>query len=192
MSLFITKNHLLDAFKTPMVTADESITKLTPAAVLVPIIEDPQELLMLFTERTTHLKHHPGQISFPGGGREKEDRDLIDTALRETMEEIGLQSTQINIIGSLNPVVSSTGFLVTPFIALLTPPLDLQLDTSEVASIFTAPLNFVLDRRQQKEELFLHAGQQRKIYAVNYQNYRIWGMTAQILVNLTDKLIPPL
>lgn len=165
------------------VSTDEK--NLKTASVLIPILDD-KELLVLFTERTSHLKHHAGQISFPGGKMETRDKNLIQTALRETKEEIGLNQQQIKILGKLKPVISSTGFLVTPFVGLVDPPLQLTLDPFEVAAVFTAPLNFILDPHNQHKEIMQYNGKPREIYVINYKNYRIWGMTAKILVEMTN------
>ena len=121
----------------------------------MPIIDDPNELRVLFTERTQQLKDHAGQISFPGGRMERVDKNLADTALRETVEETGLAIDQMEIIGTLTPVISTTGFLVTPFIGFVTPPLQLNLDPTEVAAAFTTPLNYVLDKAHHKTQTIL-------------------------------------
>lgn len=158
------------------------------AAVLVPIITEATELRVLFTRRTMHLHNHPGQISFPGGMQEAIDQTLVDTALRETEEEVGLIKNQIQIVAKLNSLISSTQFLVTPFVGLITPPLDLRIDHHEVAEVFTAPLNLLLDPQNQTTELHAHKSQVKEVYVIQYQNHRIWGLTAKILVDLANLL----
>lgn len=188
----LTKTELLNFFQHPPFHNSEALPKgqnLTPAAVLIPIIDDPQGLMVLFTERTENLKNHPGQISFPGGRLEICDQNLKDTALRETSEEIGLSQKQITILGSLPPVISIAGFWVKPFIGLVNPPLKLKLDLAEVAGIFTTPLDFLLDCNNQREEIISFRGKNRRIYVIDYEGHRIWGMTAQIVVELREKLI---
>lgn len=165
----------------------ESAEKLKSASVLVPVI-DEKELLILFTQRTDHLQHHAGQISFPGGAREVDDRDLAETALRETQEEIGLARETITLLGSLTPVISVSGFLVTPFVGLVKPPLKLILNPQEVAAIFTAPLNFVLDPNNHKQELYRWNNADRPVDVIQYEEHRIWGLTARILVEMTKKI----
>lgn len=187
----ITKEKLLTCFTnyTAIATDTQALNpKWLPAGVLVPIIHDKNELNVLFTERTTHLKHHAGQISFPGGRMEPGDRDLAATTLRETREEIGLPAKQITLLGSLEPLLSSTGFLVTPFIGLLIKIPPLKIDPFEVARVFTAPLNFVLDPVNQNKEEIIFKGKPRTIYTINYQGNKIWGLTAAILLKLTEKL----
>jgi 8-oxo-dGTP pyrophosphatase MutT (NUDIX family) len=166
-----------------------SIAKLIPAAVLVPIIDEPGELLVLLTQRTLELKNHAGQISFPGGRKEQIDHSLKETALRETYEETGIKPEQINMIGNLPPVESRTGFLVMPFIGLITPPLELKIDPLEVAAVFTAPLDFLLDPNNQKQEIFIHQGKQMPLYSIQFQEHKIWGLTAKILVEMGKILL---
>ncbi|WP_291847963.1 CoA pyrophosphatase, partial [Accumulibacter sp.] len=116
-----------------------------PAAVLFPIVRRDGEPTVLLTQRTAHLKDHPGQISFPGGRREPTDPSPVHTALREAAEEIGLAATHIEIAGYLPEYLTSTGFRVTPVVAMVTPPFQLELDTFEVAEAFEVPLAFLLD-----------------------------------------------
>ena len=99
---------------------------LTPAAVLIPLVERETEITTLFTQRTSHLKHHAGQISFPGGHSDPEDTSAEDTALRETEEEVGLHRSRIRVIGRLAPYITRTGFSVIPVVGLVTPPFDIE------------------------------------------------------------------
>ena len=111
-------------------------TKLTPAAVLVPLVLRGHELTVLLTQRTKHLSHHPGQVSFPGGRCEPDDADAVATALRETEEEIGLHHKHIEVIGQLDHYQTGTDFLVTPVVSFVTPPFELRPDPNEVDEIF--------------------------------------------------------
>lgn len=191
MDKIIDKIELIRCFsgqKIPPLSPSFNNNQSSPAAVLVPIIVEPTELLVLFTQRNSQLKNHPGQISFPGGKMEATDTDLQTTALRECFEEVGLAVQQTQVIGQLPSLESSTGFLVTPFIGLITPPLELKIDPLEVAEIFTAPLNYLLDPRHHSHELFLHAGKQIPITVINYQEHIIWGLTAKIIVELAEIL----
>lgn len=190
MSIKITKARLSNFLREKPPTLEKKETlQFTPAAVLMLILEEAKELMVLFTERTKDLKNHGGQISFPGGRMEKSDSDLRETALRETQEEIGVAAHQINIIGSLDPVISTTGFRVTPFVGLVSSPLQMTLDPSEVAAVFTVPLNFLLDPKNQKSENYFFKGKNRQIFIIEYQEHRIWGMTAKILVDLSRQLL---
>lgn len=161
---------------------------LTIASVLVPIIDEKGELRVLFTERTLQLKNHAGQISFPGGRMEGHDKDLLETALRETQEETGIPPEKITVIGTMPTLISSTNFLVAPFIGLIEPPLTYQFDPIEVASSFTAPLNFLLDPSNQRQEIRSDTGKQHTIFYIDYDNRSIWGLTARILVTLGELL----
>src|SRR5574343_2042606 len=118
---------------------------LTPAAVLFPIVLRDDGHTVLLTQRTAHLRDHAGQISFPGGRVEAHDATPMDTALRETEEEIGLSRERVEIVGLLPEYRTGTGFRVTPVVALVTHPFDLQTDPFEVAEIFEVPLAFLLD-----------------------------------------------
>ncbi len=115
------------------------------AAVLIPLIARPGGTTAIFTRRADHLPAHAGQISFPGGRVDASDRGPVATALREAEEESGLRPDQVEIVGCLDPFDTSTGFVVTPVVGLVTPPLDLVLDAFEVAEAFEVPLAFILD-----------------------------------------------
>ncbi len=162
---------------------------LTPAAVLVPLVERPDGYTVLLTQRTAHLEHHAGQISFPGGRAEEEDASPVETALREAEEEIGLQRRHVvEIAGFLDLYQTVTGFLVTPVVGLVTPPFDLRLDAFEVAEAFEVPLEFILDPRNHEYRSMLYKGQQRRYYVIPYEDRFIWGATAAMLVGLARRL----
>lgn len=161
-------------------------TTITAASVLVPLVLRQQGLTMLLTQRTAHLTDHAGQISFPGGRAEEEDASAIETALRETEEEIGLDRRHIDIIGTLPDYVTGTGYRVTPVVALVTPPFALAPDDNEVAEVFEVPLAFLMDaanHRRLSFELPEGAGR-RSFYAMPYERFFIWGATAGMLRNL--------
>jgi len=148
-------------------------------------------LTVLLTQRTAHLANHAGQISFPGGRMEEEDTDAIETALRETEEEIGLDRRHVELLGFLDPYVTITGFLVTPVVGLVTPPFELTLDSFEVAEAFEVPLAFLLDRaNHQRHFRTTPQGQKRYYWAMPFEERYIWGATAGMLVNLSEVLEP--
>lgn len=161
-------------------------TVLKNAAVLVPLVRRAGGLTMLLTQRTAHLNHHPGQISFPGGRAEAYDSSPIETALRESEEEIGLQRRHTDIIGVLPDYITGTGYRVTPVVGLLSPPFDLQADPGEVAEIFEVPLSFLMDGlNHQRLSVDLPEGAgRRSFYAMPYERFFIWGATAGMLRNL--------
>ena len=156
----------------------------TPAAVLFPLVVREHEPAVLLTKRTDHLHHHPGQISFPGGRVEAADTSPIDTALRETEEEIGLDRRHIELIGTLPDYLTGTGFRVTPVVGLVTPPFELTLDAFEVAEAFEVPLSHFLDPANHEQHSIVHEGRVRQFHAMPYQGYFIWGATAGIIMSL--------
>jgi len=157
---------------------------LVRAAVLVPVIEREPELTVLFTQRTVHLHDHPGQVAFPGGRSEARDGSPIVTALREAEEEIGLPRDRVDVLGTLPEYRTGTGFSVTPVVGLVHPPLDLQIDSFEVAEVFEAPLSFLLDSRNHQRQSLEFAGALRQFWAIPFQGYHIWGATAGMVVSL--------
>ncbi|HYN37751.1 MAG TPA: CoA pyrophosphatase [Rhodospirillales bacterium] len=161
---------------------------LKPAAVLVPLIERPDELTVLFTQRTSHLAHHAGQVSFPGGHIEAEDGGPAETALRETEEEVGLDRRHVDLIGRLDTYITRTGFVVTPVVGIVSPPFVLRPDPHEVAEIFEVPLHFLLDRRNHQRCSAEFEGKTRFFWAMPYGRHFIWGATAGMLINLCQIL----
>jgi len=162
---------------------------LTPAAVLVPLVERAAGLHVLLTQRTAHLRDHAGQVSFPGGRMERDDANPAATALRETFEEIGLEAQYIEITGYLDTYLTVTGFSVVPVVAFVREGFSLALDEFEVASVFEVPLRFILDpanhvlRRKD-----LH-GVEVGYYEIPYEGQHIWGATAGMLVGLYQRLV---
>jgi 8-oxo-dGTP pyrophosphatase MutT (NUDIX family) len=159
-------------------------TDLTPAAVLVPIILRETGLTLLLTQRTAHLRDHAGQVSFPGGRCEESDPSAEATALREAEEEVGLAASQVEILGRLPEYRTGTGFVITPVVGLVTPPLNLRLDDFEVAEVFEPPLEFLLDSSNHQRQSIEVRGVRHEYWAMPWQGYFIWGATAGMLVTL--------
>lgn len=157
---------------------------LRPAAVLVPIVLRNPEPTLLLTRRTDHLHHHPGQVSFPGGRVEDQDASPIETALRETEEEISLARRHVELLGCLPQYRTGTGFDVTPVVGLVTPPFELAPDAFEVAEVFEVPLSFLLDEANHQVHKVEVRGKLREYYAMPYGDYFIWGATAGMIVSL--------
>jgi 8-oxo-dGTP pyrophosphatase MutT (NUDIX family) len=153
------------------------------AAVLVPLVVR-DSLALLLTQRPLHLKHHPGQISFPGGRVEETDADAVATALRETEEEVGLARQHIEILGTLPAYHTVSNYAVTPVVALVQPPFELRLDANEVADAFEVPLDFILDPAHHEKRSRPWEGRERQFYAMPYGERFIWGATAAMLRNL--------
>jgi 8-oxo-dGTP pyrophosphatase MutT (NUDIX family) len=158
----------------------------TPASVLIPLVLREGGMAMLLTQRTAHLTDHAGQISFPGGRAEDFDATPVDTALRETEEEIGLDRRHIEVIGTLPDYFTGTGYRVTPVVGLVSPPFELKADPHEVAEIFEVPFEFLMDgMNHQRISLDLPEGAGRRtFYAMPYKHFYIWGATAGMLRNL--------
>jgi 8-oxo-dGTP pyrophosphatase MutT (NUDIX family) len=156
------------------------------AAVLIPIVQRPEGLTVLLTRRTAHLSNHPGQVSFPGGGADELDSSSIETALRETEEEIGLARRHIEIIGVLPELVTASAYLITPVVGLVRPPFELTAESNEVDEIFEVPLAFLMDgMNHQRLSFDLPEGAgRRSFYAMPYERFFIWGATACMLRNL--------
>lgn len=156
------------------------------AAVLVPMLFRDGEWHVVVTQRTQHVEHHKGQISFPGGACEAEDVDLEATALRETFEEIGIPPECVEILGVLDDFQTITNFVVTPFVAVIPHPIDYRLEAREVESVIEVPLSFLRDPESSRVEPREHDGRLYQVLFWDYGSYTIWGATAQILKSLLD------
>ncbi|MCB1916814.1 MAG: CoA pyrophosphatase [Rhodocyclaceae bacterium] len=158
------------------------------AAVLVPLVLRDGGMTVLLTQRTDHLHHHPGQISFPGGRVEQGDGSPLAAALRETEEEIGLHPRHVEVIGRLPEYRTVTGFSITPLVGLVHPPFELELDSFEVAEAFEVPLDFLLEPGNRQRHRIEYEGVLREYFAMPWEGRFIWGATAGMLVSLADLL----
>jgi 8-oxo-dGTP pyrophosphatase MutT (NUDIX family) len=161
---------------------------LRPAAVLVGVWLRPEGARLILTKRASHLKHHPGQIAFPGGKVDEGDSGPQAAALREAQEEIGLPPAQVQVLGHLPAHETVTGFSVTPILALVHGEFVPEPEAGEVEEAFTVPLAHVLDRDRYVIEGRIWQGQPRRYYAVPYGPYYIWGATARILRGLAERV----
>ena len=170
--------------------AQTQLESLRSAAVLLPITRETsqQSSELVLTVRAAHLKSHAGQVSLPGGTTEEQDPDSRWTALRESEEEIGLSPDRVEIIGQLGDMALPSGFHVTPIVGLIDHGLDYVASPDEVADIFHAPLELVLDRQAYSRSTVPYQDRERTILELQYGDYRIWGATAAILYHLA-KLI---
>lgn len=153
----------------------------TAAAVLLPLVPRKDGLQVLLTRRTDHLHHHAGQISFPGGRLDEADASLVEAALRETREEIGLPPAQLEVLGVLPDFGTPSGFRITPVVALLPAEPELKLEKFEVAEAFEVPLEFLLRRESYQNHRIVWQDGIRYVWAVPYAGRFIWGATAGIL-----------
>lgn len=187
----LNKNHLIQRFQLHQ-TVDyhqEALrrvshldqSRLRKASVLIGFVERQDGLNVIFTKRARHLKHHPGQVSFPGGKYEPDDVDLSDTALRETFEEVGIARDKVTIFGQMPELVTVSQFTVTPFLAFVDANYQTQIDANEVDEVFEVPANVLFDSKQLHSQKFRINNFSHRVFGMSYQQHFIWGMTAQII-----------
>ena len=157
---------------------------LRPAGVLIPVIDRRDGLSVLLTQRSAALKHHAGQVSFPGGRMEEQDSDVVDTALREAREEVGIRPESVAVIGYLPPMPTVTGYAVSAVVGLMTCELSLEIDPTEVEYAFEVPLDFLLDPRNERALEREYRGRRIPTVEFHYEGEHIWGATAHMLVEL--------
>lgn len=163
--------------------------RLKPAGVLIPIVERRTELSVILTQRAPDLKHHPGQVSFPGGRMEEHDDDVRVTALRETHEEVGIAPGQVSVIGFLDPMPTVTGYAVTPVVGLVRPDFELVIDRTEVDFAFEVPLSYLLDPGNETPVEREFEGRRITMMEVHYEGKRIWGATAMMLQTFRNNIL---
>ncbi len=167
----------------------EKIT-LKPAAVLLPLIlrHEPQVLL---TQRTHHLTRHAGQVAFPGGRADANDISLVETALRETQEETGIDPAFVTVAGFLDAYETGTGYAILPVVGILSDGFGLSPHAVEVAEIFEVPLSFLLDPANKQQQSREFQGRLRSFYSFTYEGHYIWGATAAMLLNFAERISAP-
>ena len=161
---------------------------LRPAAVLIAIQRRVGGDVLYLTKRASHLKHHPGQIAFPGGKVDPTDHNAIAAAIREADEEIGLPASSLRIIGQLTPHETVTGFQICPVVAEITATFPTRIDPNEVDEVFTVPLDHIMNPEHFRVEQRRWRGSWRKYYVVPYGPYYIWGATARMLFGLAQQV----
>lgn len=159
-----------------------------PAAVLVPIVRYTNTLNILLTLRSDHLPSHAGQVAFPGGKVDQTDKNPLDTALRETEEEVGIHRKHIEILGCLDSYQTASGFRILPIVGMINEGYSYQIDTNEVADIFEVPLDFLMSPDNHKKESMVWKNKERFFYSMPWQDRYIWGATAGIIRNLYERL----
>jgi 8-oxo-dGTP pyrophosphatase MutT (NUDIX family) len=162
--------------------------RLKRAAVLIPLFKKEGEYHILFTRRTDQVEHHKGQISFPGGRQDKEDKDLLATALREAWEEMGIEKKDVRILGELDDICTVTDFCVSPFVALIPYPYPFEVNPHEIQEVIEVPLSALLDERRFRQELHERDGGPFRVYFYQHKDHTITGATARILKQLLDLL----
>jgi 8-oxo-dGTP pyrophosphatase MutT (NUDIX family) len=162
--------------------------RITPAAVLVAVVDRPEPTVIL-TLRPETMRKHPGQISFPGGRIDPGDGGPVAAALREAEEEIGLPPAAVVVIGIADAYRTVTGFEVTPVLGIVPPDLPLSPHPGEVAAVFEAPLHYLLDPAHQQIRHAVWRGRERTYYEIEWEDRKIWGATAAMIVNLSRRLV---
>src|ERR1044071_5659840 len=161
---------------------------ITPAAVLVAVVDRPDPTVLL-TLRPETMRKHPGQVSFPGGRIDPGDDGPVAAALREAEEEIGLPPDAVEVIGIADRYRTVTGFEVTPVLGIVAPDLPLSPHPGEVAALFEAPLHYLLDPAHQQVRTAVWRGRERTYYEILWEDRKIWGATAAMIVNLSRRLV---
>ncbi len=159
------------------------------ASVLLPFVMKDGDLSIILTKRALKMPSHSGEISFPGGMKNKEDSDLIHTALRETQEEIGIASDKIEILGSLDDEISQAGYRVTPFVGFIADDfknLNLTLNGFEVEKVFCIPYDFFLQNETHWQESWIRRNELRRVYFYLFEDEIIWGLTAKMIYKLIN------
>jgi 8-oxo-dGTP pyrophosphatase MutT (NUDIX family) len=166
----------------PAPMREQLTATLKPAGVLIPVMHRTAKLSVLLTQRSADLKHHAGQVSFPGGRMEEQDDDVCFAALREAREEVGIEPHHVSVIGYLGAMPTITGYAVTPVVGLVSDAAELVIDRTEVEYAFEVPLDFLLDERNdQWVEREFH-GRLFPMVEFHYEDQRIWGATAQMIL----------
>lgn len=158
------------------------------AAAVLMAVTDTAQPTMILTQRTETLRNHAGQVAFPGGRIDPEDHDAVAAALREAEEEIALPRQSVEIVAPIDRYRTVTGFEVTPILGVVPSGLALVPSEAEVASVFEVPLSFLLDSRNHRQAQAVYKGRERHFYEIMWEDRRIWGATAAMIVNLSRRL----
>jgi 8-oxo-dGTP pyrophosphatase MutT (NUDIX family) len=160
---------------------------LTKAAVLIAITNQPNPTVIL-TQRPTWLRDHAGQVAFPGGKMDDSDTDTSHTALREAQEELSIEPSAVDIIGQCPEYCTGSGYRITPIIGIVPPDIEIKANADEVESWFETPTSFLFNRENLTKKSAIWNGQNRSYYDMQWQEYRIWGVTAGIIANIARRI----
>ena len=156
------------------------------ASVLIPLIEIRGEIFVLFTERSKNLRSHPGQVSFPGGKQDYQDTNSLETALRETHEEIGLHPEKVEILGRIDQIISLYNYLVTPFVGLIPSDFKPNPNRNEIEKVFKVPLSFFLNGKKHWSEEYESLSVKVLIHHFDFDGFDIWGLTSKLILRLLE------
>ena len=165
--------------------------ELTPAAVLIPLVFRMRQPHVLLTQRTDTLSRHAGQVAFPGGRADPQDTSLVETALRETQEETGIDRAFVTVAGFLDAYETGTGYAILPVVGILSDGFSISAQEREVAKIFEVPLGFLLDPANKLKQSREFQGTQRSFYSFTWEGHYIWGATAAMLINFAERITAP-
>ena len=177
-------DHLLN----PDIVGRLAQEKLREAAVLIPVVDRGAEAGLILTRRTQSMRQHSGQVAFPGGAVDAQDASPEAAALREAHEEIGLDAGSVETLGRLPAYLTTTGFRITPVIALVRADYELTINRSEVDAAFEVPFAFVMNPDNHRRESWVWQGKERFYYSIPFEEHNIWGVTAGILRVLYERL----
>ncbi len=181
--------HFLNRFVLQTVHQErtDKPSQIRDAAVIIPLIQRPEGWFVLFTQRSWQLRHHPGQICFPGGRKDSGDSSLQMTGLREMEEELGIPASQVDIIGELAGGQTLTGYQIHPYLARLRTPFILSPAQAEVAAVFELPLSTLLDIRNYHSLMIVRNNKPHKIIGLTVNGWFVWGATARMLYQLAKQ-----
>jgi 8-oxo-dGTP pyrophosphatase MutT (NUDIX family) len=185
------EQELIDRIRNILASRQRKVIEHPPfshAAVLLPLFKKGEDCHILFTKRTDRVKYHKGQISFPGGGVDEEDSDLEETALREADEEIGLKRKDVEILGTLDDIITVTQFIVTPVVGHFSYPYPLKTSPIEIDEMIEAPLSLLLEMGCFQKREIMQGEQRRIVDSYQYEKHIIWGATARILKQFLDMI----
>lgn len=182
------EEQLSRLLKQPDTSMHEAETSEFAAAVLILLVKDGDDWRIVYTRRTTNVRTHQGEVSFPGGAYEPGDDSMLQTALRETYEEIGVKPDCVRILGALDPVRTISNFMVYPFVGILECEPIFEINTDEVERLFMIPINWLKDPANFYEQDHLVENQfiRRVIHYRNYEGEHLWGLTARITQHLLE------
>ncbi len=180
------KERVIQAMRADRVILDR--TDLTRSAVLLPIVDRDGEPHLILTRRTMTVAAHKGQVSLPGGAVEPEDRDIAETALREAMEEIGLEPNLVEVVGLLDDSVTTTGYVITPVVGFVSREAELTPDSREVAEVFEASFSTLRNPANHMMQILEHKGARFKDHRYFVGDYVIWGVTGRIISGFLSML----